>query len=198
MTREELNAAIDWLMSEEALNGVEVPTRGRWREASLAKRRNLVDLALLQAASGLRVSEANALTWEVFDRSAKVTTSKTRRGRVVPLLFPDVIEHLARRRELGGAYVIGAPADGTKPWDEDACRKANATFYPEIGAAIECPDLFDHGRTHIWRETLNSLMLHLPVEVRAAYFGHDKETNRRYYTDTTDVSPVVEAAKELR
>lgn len=199
LTRKELNAAIDWLLAADPAEGVEKPARGRWsREDAVAKRRNAIDLALLQACSGLRVSEANALTWDVFDRSAEVAKSKTHKGRVVPLLFPDVIEHLAKRKALGGAYVIGAPTDGRKVWDRDNCRKATAVLYPQIGKAIKCPEVFDDGRTHLWRESLNSLMLHVPVEVRAAYFGHDKEVNRRYYTDTTDVSPMLKAAKKLR
>ena len=199
LTRKELNAAIDWLLGLDPAEGVEKPARGRWsREDAVAKRRNVIDLALLQACSGLRVAEANALTWDVFDRSAEVTKSKTHKGRVVPLLFPDVVKNLAKRKSLGGAYVIGAPTDGKKVWDRDNARKECAKLYPEIGTAIKCPEVFDHGRTHLWRESLNSLMLDVPVEVRAAYFGHDKEVNRRYYTDTTDVSPMVAAAKKLR
>lgn len=75
---------------------------------------------------------------------------------------------------------------------------AAADFYPEIGQAIGAEDIFDSQRTHLWRSTLNSLMLDIPVEVRAAYFGHDKAANQKYYTDTTDVTPVVEAARRLR
>ncbi|MCV7456625.1 hypothetical protein M3D71_010100 [Micrococcus luteus] len=198
LTREELGAAIDWLLSLDPAAGVEKPARGRWsREDAVAKRRNVIDLALLQAASGLRVQEANALTWNVFDRSADVRRTKTGKGRRVPLLFPDVVDHLAERRSLGGAYVIGAPTDPDKQWDRDACRKACATFYPEIGAAIDC-EVFEHGRTHLWRGTLNSLLVAVPVEVRAAFLGHDEDTNRRYYTDVTDPAPMVEAAKALR
>jgi len=33
---------------------------------------------------------------------------------------------------------------------------------------------------------------------RAAYFGHDEATNARYYTDTTDVTPMLDAAKKIR
>ena len=199
MTKDELNSAIDWLLALDPAESLAGPKRGRGGSAAaIAKRRNLIDLALLQACSGLRVGEANALTWDVFDNSANVTKSKTHRGRVVPLLFPDVIEHLAKRRALGGAYVIGSPVDGSKPWDRDHCRKECAKFYPEIGAGIDCHEVFDHGRTHLWRETLNSLMLGVPVEVRAAYFGHDSDTNSRYYTDTTDVTPMLTEAKKLR
>ena len=144
------------------------------------------------------MAEANALTWEVFDDNADVTKSKTRRGRVVPLLFPDVIEHLRKRKELGGKYVIGAPTDGNKPWDRDDCRKRCAEFYPRIGKGIDCDDVFEYGRTHVWRESLNSLMLDVPVEVRAAYFGHDPEVNRGYYTDVTDVTPMIDAARKIR
>lgn len=199
MTLDELNAAIDWLLAHDPADGIPETKRGRGGPAAaIAKRRALIDLALLQACSGLRVAEANALTWKEFDDSAEVSKSKTHRGRVVPLLFADVVEHLAKRRELGGTYVIGAPTDASKQWDRDHCRKACAEFYPEIGKAIESTGVFEHGRTHIWRKALNSLMLDVPEAVRAAYFGHDAEVNRRYYTDTTDVSPILDAARKLR
>lgn len=200
LTADELNAAIDWLLALDPTE-VEKPRRGRWNMAvAIEKKRCSIDLALLQAASGLRVSEANALTWDVFDRSAQITAdhSKTKRGRTVPLLFEDVVTHLHQRKARGGQYVIGSPSDPNKPWDRDACRKAAADFYPELGRAIGAEDVFDDQRTHLWRSTLNSLMLDIPVEVRAAYFGHDKTTNQKYYTDTTDVTPVVEAARRLR
>lgn len=199
LTLDEFTAAIDWLLTLDPSDDIPETKRGRGGPAAaIAKRRALIDLALLQACSGLRVTEANALTWDVFDDSAEVSKSKTHRGRVVPLLFDDVVEHLARRRELGGTYVIGAPTDGTRQWDRDHCRKACATFYPEIGRAIGSTGVFEHGRTHIWRKTLNSLMLDVPEPIRAAYFGHDAEVNRRYYTDTTDVSPILNAARKLR
>lgn len=199
LTRRELNAAIDWLLALDPAESLAGPKRGRGGSAAaIAKRRNLIDLALLQACSGLRVGEANALTWDVFDDSANVTNSKTHRGRVVPLLFPDVVEHLRNRKGLGGTHVIGAPTDPSKEWDRDHCRKECAKFYPEIGEGIDCRQVFDFGRTHLWRESLNSLMLGVPVEVRAAYFGHDSDTNSRYYTDTTDVTPMLVEAKKLR
>jgi len=200
MTAKELNAAIDWLLALDPADGIDPKKRGRGGPAAaIAKRRALIDLALLQACSGLRVAEANALTWKEFDESAEVAKSKTHRGRVVPLLFPDVVEHLRKRKELGGTYVIGSPVDPAEAWDRDHCRKECAKFYPEIGKGIECPDVFDHGRTHIWRKTLNTLTMgDVPDAVRAAYFGHDEATNARYYTDTTDVTPMLDAAKKIR
>ena len=200
LTRDELNKAIDWLLTLDPAEGVEKPKRGRWTlDDAIEKRRCAIDLTLLQAASGLRISEANALTWPTFDDSAEVTdaTSKTKRGRKVPLLFTDVVDHLKRRRERGGQYVIGSPTDPDAAWDRDNATKAIRALYPEIGRAIEC-NVFEHGRSHLWRASLNSLMLDLPDAVRAAYFGHDTKTNRTYYTDTTDVTPVVEAARKLR
>lgn len=53
-------------------------------------------------------------------------------------------------------------------------------------------------RTHVWRTTLNSLLLGAVPEVqRAAYFGHDAAVNRSAYTDVTDTSEMVEAARAL-
>lgn len=200
LTQNEFAAAVAWLLAQDPSEGVKKPARGRWsREDAIAVRRNLIDLALLQAASGLRVTEANELTWDDLDKSANISRSKTHRGRKVPLLFPDVVQHLATRRARGGRYVIGSPTDPDKVWDRDNCRKQCQKFYPEIGDGIDAArDVFGPGRTHLWRKTLNSLMVGVAPEVRAAYFGHSTEVNARYYTDTTDVAPMIEAAKELR
>lgn len=201
LTGDELNKAIDYLLTLDPTEGVEAPKRGRWTlEHRIEKRRCAIDLALLQAATGLRITEANHVTWTTFDSSAEVTegVSKTKKGRRVPLLFTDIIDHLKQRRERGGQYVIGSPTSADTPWDSGNAETLNRDWlYPQIGQAIEC-DVFKHGRSHLWRASLNSLMLDLPDAVRAAYFGHDPKVNRTYYTDTTDVTPVVDAARKLR
>lgn len=198
LTRDELKRAIEWLLHLDPADGVGTQ-RGRGGAARyIAVRRNLIDLTLLQASTGLRVSEANSLTWNDFDTSVDVKHSKTGRGRKIPILFDPVIEHLTKRKELGGTYVIGSPVDPTKQWDRDNCRKHCSTFYPEIGKAINCADVFNHGRTHLWRKTINTLMLHeIPDVTRAAFFGHTVAVNQDYYTDSTDITPVREAGARL-
>ncbi|MFV0550449.1 MAG: hypothetical protein ACK5L6_00805, partial [Anaerorhabdus sp.] len=50
---------VDHLIALDPTEGVEKPKRGRWTLADrIAKRRNVIDLTLLQAGTGLRISEA--------------------------------------------------------------------------------------------------------------------------------------------
>ena len=62
--------------------------------------------------------------------------------------------------------------------------------------AEECGlELLRTARSHVWRSTLHTIARNkgIPIEMRAALFGHDPETARRYYTDTQDVSGVARA-----
>ncbi len=60
---------------------------------------------------------------------------------------------------------------------------------PEFAAQIS---------SHAWRRTLNTMMAsYLPVEVRAAYFGHTEQMNRRSYTDPVQVLPVMTTVHQI-
>lgn len=127
--------------------------------------------------------------------------SKTHKARRVPVLDARVAERLLARRNaapIGTAYVIGAPADQTVPWDRDNSQKATTQLYIELGEALGV-ELLKTARTHVWRATLNSLLLdQVPEVVRAAFFGHDTAVNRSAYTDLADTSVMVTAARRLR
>ena len=210
LKRSEYNAVLDYLLNLDPAKGQTKPSRGRWSlEDRVAKRRNIIDLTLLQASTGLRVSEANAISWghiETADNGVvhvRITEeiSKTHKGRSVPIMDEQVAERILARQNAAKdltELVIGSPADPTTIWDRDNCRKTAAQFYAELAEALGI-ELLSTARTHVWRATLNSLTLgDVPEVTRAALFGHDVAVNRAAYTDLSDTSSMVSAVRRLR
>jgi len=211
LTRDQYYSVLDYLLELDPAEGQVRPSRGRWSLADrISKRRNVIDLTLLQAATGLRVSEANSMTWRQHvetddDGTVHVVVtediSKTHRERRVPVLDDRVAERLLTRQNAAlsqAAYVIGSPADATTAWDRRNCTSAVAELYVELAQALDIK-LLVTSRTHVWRATLNSLLLgKVPEVIRAAYFGHETAVNRASYTDLTDTSIMVAAARRLR
>lgn len=210
LTKEQYAAVLDYLLALDPAEGQSKPSRGRWSLADrIAKRRNAIELTLLQATTGLRVSEANSLTWRHIDTDADGTPhvviteaiSKTHKARRVPVLDARVADRLLARRNAAvneSAHVIGAPTDRMIAWDRDNCQKATTPLYIELGNSLDI-QLLKTARTHVWRATLNSLLLdQVPEVVRAAFFGHDTAVNRAAYTDLADTSSMVNAARKLR
>jgi hypothetical protein len=64
LSRAEYERVVDYLLNLDPAKNVQAPRRGRWTLADrIAKRRNAIDLTLLQAATGLRISEASSISW---------------------------------------------------------------------------------------------------------------------------------------
>ncbi|RKR74753.1 site-specific integrase [Frondihabitans australicus] len=207
LTEEEYRWALDYMLEIDPSVGLIKPVQGRWTlEDLIAKRRNIVDLTLLQAATGLRVTEANSLTWgdvkSSADDTVRVTVtedvSKTHRERTVPILDERVADRILDRQTSGVPltdFVIGAPTDSTKKWNRDNCQKAANKLYLELAAELEIP-LLTTARTHVWRATLNTLLVaDVPEAIRSAYFGHDVAVNRTAYTDISDTTAMLDAAR---
>lgn len=206
LTESEWTRALDWLLSDsrQSILNEDTPIRGKYSRRQLANvRRSIVEMTALQAATGLRIGEARSLTWNEVGQdcsTVEVTNdaSKTHRGRVVPVLEPRVVSMLLRRREDfdGHGLVFPSPAadDPWREWDKSNCSKAVRALYEQM--AEECDlGLLRTARSHVWRSTLHTIARNkgIPIEMRAALFGHDPETARRYYTDTQDVSGVAKA-----
>ena len=196
------------LLDLDPSEGVTAPRRGKYTLADrIGVRRSAIDLTLLQMATGLRISEARTLAWSNAtmdaDGTLNVTVteelSKTHRARTVPVLDDRVSAHLARRRQkTGGSLVVGSPAKPSAVWEASNAQKAVKRLYAELAEACDAPLLAEVG-SHAWRATLNTMYLgKIPDAVRAAYFGHDEEINRSAYTDTTDTSPLLAAARARR
>lgn len=198
LTRDQYAKVVRWFLDLD-------PAEGSARR-SVTKRRNVRDLTLIQAATGLRIGEVRTLEWtevQVDDAGQMTVTvtaekSKTHRARTVPVLDDRVAEVvLTRRNTIGGRHVVGAPTDPDTEWDKMNCQRAVAALYREC-AADTGVELLQTARSHLWRATLNSLMIDLPEVMRSAFFGHDAEVNRSSYTDLTDTTELVKAARKIR
>lgn len=184
------------------------PARKRWSAKQMtAKRLNLIDMTLTQATCGLRVGECRLLKREnVYTRDGMFIlevlpeASKTKRGREVPVFDERVVKRLRRRlRRLPkepDTPLFPTPVTG-KVWERGNCQKAVRAFYDELADELDIPLLREVG-THVWRTTLNSEWAdkHVPVERRAAYFGHSPEMNRSRYTDFTDLTALREQVEQ--
>lgn len=206
LTECEWMRAIDWLLSDDWRSVLDesAPIRGKYSRHQLSNvRRSIIEMTALQAATGLRIGEARSITWnEVGQDCATVEVtndaSKTHRGRIVPVLESRVASMLQRRREDFGDHGLVFPSPATddpwREWDKSNCSKAVRALYEQM--AEECGlELLRTARSHVWRSTLHTIARNkgIPIEMRAALFGHDPETARRYYTDTQDVSGVARA-----
>jgi integrase len=208
LTRDEWNKVIDYLLKLDPADGIPVKAKGRWTFAErVARRARAIDLTLLQSATGLRISEALALGLVELrtvgsGRNARLEVhvseeiSKTHRARTIPILHDGVAHRLLSRQNAAASlseYIVGAPTDPLKAWDNANAHHAVRVLYTDLAEQLDIPMLELH-RSHVWRATLNSLMLDLPEVVRAAFFGHDPKVNRASYTDLTDTSSMVAAA----
>lgn len=209
LTLEQYTKVVKHLLSIVPEDGISKPSRGRsGLEDRVAKRRNTIDITLLQAATGLRISEANALKWKdvTFKENGQVfvhvskAVSKTHKMRDIPLIIPAVADRLRDRKDHSrdsSDHVIGSPTDASKTWDARNCAKATANLYKELADELDI-ELLQTARTHVWRATLNTLLLaSVPEIIRAAYFGHTQEVNRDSYTDVTNVAPMLSSFNKL-
>lgn len=216
LTRDQWLACLDYLLAIDP-EDTPKPRRGRWSHAdAIAKRRNSVDLALFQVATGARQVEAvhplTGLPWGRLESrdDGKVIAELWGKGstvakplkRWVPLFDPRAAERiLARRQEAPASQlVIGSPSDPSEPWDRDNANKASRAIYDELAEALGIPVLATKwGRSHAWRYTLNTLLRAqgVPADIRSAYFGHDEEINLKHYTDLRNVDPLLAAADRL-
>lgn len=202
---DEYRRTVDALLAIDPADGI-TAGRGRFTVAQrVAKVAGAIDVLLIGSATGLRISEILTLEWsEVIvdgDEVKLVVTpakSKTHRGRTVPVLDRRVAARIVARRTASGAagYVVGAPTDAGVMWDRDNAQKAVRGLMRALGESLGIDTLRTHG-SHVWRATLNTLLTgKIPDVQRAAFFGHDVEVNRTAYTDTTDVSGMVQAFRQ--
>lgn len=202
LTRDEYARTVNALLAIDAADGI-TAGRGRYTVTQrVAKIANTVDVLLIGAATGLRISEILSMTWDnvtIADDAVMLTVtpevSKTHRGRTVPVLDDRVADRVRARHTASGAagYVVGAPTDAGVMWDRDNAQKAVRAQMRSLGEALGIDTLTTHG-SHVWRATLNTRLVgSVPDVQRAAFFGHDTTVNRAAYTDTTDVSGMIAA-----
>jgi integrase len=206
LSRNQYEAVLEYLLAVDPADGAVRPSRGRWGlDDVIAKRRNAVDLTLLQMATGLRVSEARQAWCGLLVDSSEgmyvdvvAEIAKGGYARRAHVLDDRVVERLRERLSRADSpseLVVGSPYDTDKVWDARNCTKVLESLYEEMaeGLGIEA---FQTERSHVWRATLNTLTVGVVPEVhRAAQFGHTTDVNRKSYTDTAMSSDMVAAAR---
>lgn len=93
--------------------------------------------------------------------------------RVLPV-FKRLIADAAQDGPL-----IGQPADRTKKWDHRNATGSAAELYLKMHKILGI-EAFEHERSHVWRATLNTLLVDvLSAEKRSGQFGHSTKSMRR-------------------
>lgn len=176
----------------------------RTREDRVRKWRLVIDATLLQSATGMRIGEIRLLQRKCVleDKSPLVIhitpeVSKTKRGRRIPVLDERIEsrlrDRLAKMSADPEALVFPAPSSFFKEWDSSNAQKAIRELYTSLASILDIP-LLNEVRSHVWRTTLNTEWMEkgVPDVIRSAYFGHTEDVNRQYYTDLTDISPLMQ------
>lgn len=201
LTDAQYDAVVDHLLVRDTAGPI--PPGTDRRHTSIRKHELTVALTILQAGTGLRISEALALTREdvsITQNSLAITVqaerSKTHRGRTVPMLDTRCEKFWRERIEtIGpGDPLIPAPGGVHLHWRTDNAVKACAALYKDIGVQLE-DEVVSSMRSHAWRTVLNNRAIArgVPAEIRSAFFGHTEAMNARNYTDLTDVSAMQSA-----
>lgn len=210
LSPEQRQQVIEHLLKMDPAKGIEEHKQGRWSLADrIAVRANIIDMTLLGAATGMRITEIRKLTQaDVTEENGRVMVcitpevSKTKKGRRIPLLDARVGQRLKSRLETIGnspnALVFSSPSNPNKVWDLRNAERAAKRLYMQLADELDIP-LLSETLTHVWRATISTEMMNagVPVEVRAAYLGQSPEVNTTFYTDTTDMSSVLVIAKSF-
>lgn len=208
LTPEQRRAVVEWLLAYEP-EAAPKPKRGRYTaEQRTAIRERAVEVTLLQAETGLRISEACNLRRCDVDADADPLTvtvtpeiSKTHRGRTVPVMDPRVAdrvrERLAEAPRVASAPVFGSPATPERVWDPSNRQKAVKALYRDVADALDIP-LLREVSSHVWRATLNTEWMQrgVPDALRAAFLGHGEDVNRSSYTDTGNTEALVRMLRD--
>lgn len=210
LTREQWHACVDYLLTVDVAEGVEAPRRGMYTlEDRIAVRHNAIDLALLQAFTGLRMNEAAQVMWSMVtmadDRMEihlvkKIT--KTQKTRSVVITEPAIIERFAARRKRARTLnqpVVGSPARPQSVWDKSQRTTAAAAIYLELAKKLHI-EMLKKRRSHVWRSTINMLTKSEGVDesIRTTWFGHTPEVNKAHYSDAPDFTAIADVLTGLR
>lgn len=206
-TQAEWQAFLDYVLTDDPdspMPGKENVPQAHKREAK-ARHARIIQLTELQLATGLRASEARQITWAdvaqddhgVVWVTVRPEMSKTKVGRTIPVLVPEVGKRLLARKGKDEELVIPQPNSG-KPWDKAGVHKAVRDYYEGVAGTSEDLAFLKKIRSHAWRGALNTITApHLRPDIRAAYFGHTEKVNARAYTDHVNVRPMMKVVEAL-
>lgn len=222
LTADEYETAIQWFLAIDPEVEASRPRRGPSTiEEQREKIRNGVTLTLLAAATGARRNELQHVQWhEITDTAEGMVVhisrpKKTSDGKAIPrgCLVTDyrVEDYLIALKHLRSPadtdFVIGAPRDPSKLWDDSNASKVIRTRKGSkvIGLYDRCADEtgIDKLRVHafhVWRRTLETRMIMQGVSqsVRTAQMGHGGAVAEKHYADHKQMTHLVAPARIQR
>lgn len=224
LTKEEYEKALAWFLAVDPEEGTSLPKQGQYTKVNTAaaKRRGALTLTMLAAGTGARKHELQWVRWhEVTETTNGMMIhishpKKDSSGRSVPrdcLVLDYRIEQYIRdlkdaRDPLPTDYVVGAPTDPSKVWDDQAVSKVIRTrkdakktvgLYDQAAAELDIPKLTEQA-FHIWRRTVENRMILSGVDesARVTQMGHGAAVAAKHYKDYSQFVSLVSAAKVAR
>lgn len=209
LTNGEYELVIKHLLSRDISGPLVEPKKGGARQSTINAHARITRLTLLQAVTGLRISEANRLRWEhVEDDGEHVIINATRdivkgrkgkeKGRYIPILRADVSDYLREHREDGERYVVGSPTTTASAWDATNADDKVPELYKQIAEETGVEILRDL-RSHSWRATLHGVYADvMDARTRADIFGHTEQVADKYYNDRANVEALIRATRQAR
>lgn len=206
LTKDEYERAYAYVLAADPADPERTRGRGYKQADRTRKRATYIDITILQAATGLRISEICNLTRDSVTIDGDTVTlnvtpadSKTHKGRRVPILLNESAQRfIARVNALdpSATYIFHTPTNPLTQYNiTNADKAVNKFLHDEVAEECDIPSLSIKGvGNHIWRKTLNNFAKYqgLSKEYRASYFGHSEDVNEQYYTDDVEVAPFVE------
>lgn len=209
LTNGEYELVIKHLLTRDVSGPLVEPKKGGARQSTINAHVRITRLTLLQAVTGLRISEANKLKWEhVEDDGEHVIINATRdivkgrkgkeKGRYIPILREDVSDYLRQHREDGERYVVGSPTTTARAWDATNADDKVPELYKQIAEETGVEILRDL-RSHSWRATLHAVYADvMDARTRADIFGHTEQVADEYYNDRANVEALIRATAAAR
>lgn len=209
LTNGEYDAVVQHLLARDVSGPLIEPKKGGARQSTMNAHARITRLTLLQAVTGLRISEANRLRWKhVEDDGENVLINATRdivkgrqgkeKGRYIPILRADVTDYLRQHREDDERYVVGSPTTTAKPWDATNADDKVPELYRQIADETGVTILVDL-RSHSWRATLHGVYADvMDARTRADIFGHTEQVADEYYNDRANVEALIRATAQAR
>ena len=209
LTNGEYDAVVQHLLARDVSGPLIEPKKGGARQSTMNAHARITRLTLLQAVTGLRISEANRLRWKhVEDDGENVIINATRdivkgrqgkeKGRYIPILRADVTDYLRQHREDDERYVVGSPTTTAKPWDATNADDKVPELYRQIADETGVTILVDL-RSHSWRATLHGVYADvMDARTRADIFGHTEQVADEHYNDRANVEALIRATAQAR
>ncbi|WP_232770676.1 tyrosine-type recombinase/integrase [Corynebacterium sp. HMSC059E07] len=209
LTYGEYELVIKHLLTRDVTGPLVEPKKGGARQSTINAHARITRLTLLQAVTGLRISEANRLKWgHVEDDGENIIINATRnivkgrkgkeKGRYIPILRTDVSDYLRQHREDGERYVVGSPTTTARPWDATNADDKVPELYKQIAEETGVEILRDL-RSHSWRATLHGVYADvMDARTRADIFGHTEQVADKYYNDRANVEALIRATRQAR